>query len=193
MWWMRDECCLLYRRHGWVIISYNILWYIIIYPCLTFGTWVLCGLNTVLWWMLARAVNPLTTGKLGISQHCCYWWPEVLVSGHQQFQAWFYTFRARPVWFKQTDRVGSKSHLYEILKPVVYGLKCLPHVLVTLHVQYIPRNITWFTFCCGLAFTHILQGCFTGHWGNHMIALGQSYDCLSASEATLKDMSEWIS
>ena len=111
MWWMRDECCLLYRRHGWVIISYNILWYIIIYPCLTFGTWVLCGLNTVLWWMLVRAVNPLTTGKLGISQHCCYWWPEVLVSGHQQFQAWFYTFRARPVWFKQTDRVGSKSHL----------------------------------------------------------------------------------
>ena len=50
------------------------------------------------------------------------------------------------------------------------------------HSQYVPLNMHKISFLFDLydIFSHILQGCFTG--------TGQSYDCPSTSEATLKDM-----
>ena len=36
------------------------------------------------------------------------------------------------------------------------------------------------------------SGLLHWHWGNHMIAPGQSYDCPSASEGTLKHMGKYL-
>ena len=62
-------------------------------------------------------------------------------------------------------------------------------VLVTLDFTHIHQD--YFT-CTGA----IISGLLHLHWGNHIritsLALGQSYDCPSASEVILKDMGKII-